>query len=173
MFNVFSEERFLYKVSPNTSKRINITFSPEIDSENESHETDFSLEIKLTDEKPTIFNISKFPYLDFGTNASEKTAKLTGCDYDVKRLTIPSKFIQNGEVYTVTSVQAILMSMDIQLTYLYIPKTITDIGSSFDEQQDSLQQIIVEEGKPVFYSKDNKVYNRSTNEVVLSANGGN
>lgn len=105
----------------------------------------------------------------------EGTSALHSSCYRNKKLVIPSTVTYDGYTYTVTGIVGGAFQIN-DLSSLTIPKTVTDISYNifynFKTNNQTLSEIIVEEGNPKYDSRNNcnAVIETETNTLILGCN---
>ena len=95
--------------------------------------------------------------------------------YRGKKVVIPSTVTYDGYTYTVTGITSGAFQIN-DLSSLTIPKTVTsvsyDIFYIYTTRRQSLSEIIVEEGNPIYDSRNNcnAIIETETNTLVLGCN---
>ena len=115
------------------------------------------------------------------TSESNKTVEVTyegnnyiaTSKYHGRSLVIPETVTYNDVTYTVTAIGSNAFNLD-DLKSLTIPKSVTKIGGFQDYNKDiqTLKAITVEEGNPVFDSRDNcnAIIETATNTLIYGSN---
>lgn len=113
--------------------------------------------------------------ISYSFDENDNSATVTGCQSNVTRLDIPSSVTYNGKVYNVTKIGKSAFSSNRNLTYVYIPPTITLVDNGAFYSCSGIKEIYLADGEesiefgysysgyyganPMFYySKLEKVY---------------
>ena len=128
------------------------------------------------------------PMLSLAVSASEKidgiyynldaNAKTATVVFHVRYLysgevVIPSTVTHEGVDYTVTRIESDAFKRSTDLTSVTIPRSVTSIGSGIFQECSSLTSINIEEGNPVFDSRENcnAIIETASNTLIVGCKG--
>lgn len=98
---------------------------------------------------------SDVSYLTFSYDDTNLISTVTDCDTSVTSVIIPKYILKDGKIYEITGIGQIAFYTCSSLTSVVIPNTVKNIWADSFNKCDSLASIVVEEGNPVFDSRDN------------------
>ena len=120
------------------------------------------------------YNITDRQNLTVSVTYKGTSAFISSC-YSGKEIVIPSTVTYDGYTYTVTGIGGDTFQIN-DLRSLTIPKTVTDISYNiffnYKTNNQTLSEIIVEEGNPKYDSRNNcnAVIETETNTLILGCN---
>ncbi len=114
--------------------------------------------------------------INFNLNSSNKTAEVASWNRGHKYtgdVVIPSSVTKDGVDYTVTSIQANAFGNCSELISVTIPNTVATIGKDIFANCTGLASIVIEEGNPVYDSRENcnALIETASNRLIYGCKG--